>query len=229
MAELVSAIQAEGLSKVFQRRAVLKNVNFEVTSADCVAILGANGCGKTTLLRCLGGAIQPSSGTLLWYGQRVGRRSRIRRLIGYVAHEPHVYPRMTVRENLVFAARMNDVHDPRRRVNALLEQTELAPVADQLSASISRGMRQRLMIGRAIVHDPPILLLDEPFSGLDSHGREWLVGLIRLHALRGTTVCFTCHCADIWQQLAQRTVLLQAGELLDGPQHRCVADRSTAA
>jgi heme ABC exporter ATP-binding subunit CcmA len=211
--EIVNAIQTSGLTKVFQGRTVLRNVDLEVAEAECVALTGANGAGKTTLLRCLCGAIRPHSGTVLAYGQDTRTNRQIRHLMGYLAHEQQVYPHLTVRENLVFAARMTDVHQPSRRVDELLEQTALRLFADSFPTSISRGIRQRLAIARALVHDPRIVLLDEPFTGLDRQGCEWLAQWIGQMRDRGRTICFTTHDPEWSRRLARRALCLQAGEL----------------
>ena len=213
MTKLVNAIQTTGLTKSFQGRTVLKKVDLAVAAAECVAVTDANGSGKTTLLRCLCGAIRPDSGSVRWHGNAPHSSPHLRRLIGYVAHEQQVYPHLTVRENLVFAARMTDVQQPRRRSDELLEKTGLQRYSDRLPTSISRGMRQRLAIARAMIHDPRIVLLDEPFTGLDRQGCDWLAQWLGQLSQRGRTVCFATHNAELSRRLARRILCLQAGEL----------------
>ena len=207
------AVQTTGLTKVFRGRTVLKNVHLELAESDCVAVTGANGSGKTTLLRCLCGAIRPDSGTVRWFGNEARTSPHVQRLIGYVSHEQQVYPHLTVRENLVFAARMTDVQHPLERANELLESTGLQASMDQFPTNISRGMRQRLAIARAIVHDPRIVLLDEPFTGLDRQGCDWLAQWIERQSDRGRTVCFATHNVEWSRRLAHRVLCVQAGEL----------------
>lgn len=211
----MSAIQTTGLTKILHGRVVLRDVCLEVAEADCIAVTGANGSGKTTLLRCLCGAIRPTSGTIQWYGHQSCVSAKVRRLIGYVAHEQQVYPHLSVRENLVFAARMSEVLNPLQRADELLETAGLALVSDQLATRISRGMRQRLAIARAIVHDPRIVLLDEPFTGLDSQGCDWLAQLINELCQRGRTVCFATHQIEWTRRLARRVFRVHAGEVHD--------------
>lgn len=218
MTEIVNAIQTIGLTKVFQGQTVLKNVDLEVADAECVAVTGANGSGKTTLLRCLCGAVRPSSGTVLTYGNEPRTSPQVRRLIGYVAHGQQVYPHLTVRENLVFAGRMTDVDEPLRRADELLEKIGLQLFSARLPTSISRGMCQRLAIGRALVHDPPIILLDEPFTGLDRQGCDWLAQWIEQLSRRGRTVCFATHNTELSRRLARRVLCFQAGELQQSTQ-----------
>jgi heme exporter protein A len=205
------AIQTNGLSKVIARRVVLRDISLALRSAECTAITGDNGAGKTTLLRCLCGATQPTSGSIWWYGRTSQPAADIRRLIGYLAHEPQVYPSLTVGENLVFAARMNALSQPRQRADQMLEAVGVQHVRDQLASCISRGMRQRLAIARAIIHDPAILLLDEPFTGLDSQGCNWLSGFIDQQRGLGRLVCFTTHQSRWCRELAGRILHLEGG------------------
>jgi heme ABC exporter ATP-binding subunit CcmA len=213
------AIQATRMSKDFDGRAVLRKVSLNVAESECIALAGANGSGKTTLLRCLAGASRPNTGTVLWYGQEAISNPDARRLIGYLAHESCLYPHMTLRENLVFAARMSDVPMPAERADELIESTGLVNSRHRLPTQVSRGMRQRLSIVRAMVHDPRILMLDEPFTGLDSNGTEWLVGLLRDLRTRGRAVCFATHDLKLSQRFTDRVVSLKSGRLLD-----CVAE-----
>ncbi len=159
MTEQPPAISARRLSKRFGARRVLDAIELQVAAGQCVVLTGANGAGKTTLLRCLASLLRPSDGEVRWFGQSSADPAA-RRLIGMVAHETRLYPHLTLRENLVFAARMHDVAGPRRRADELLAAVGLAAHADRLPPALSRGMRQRAAVARAILHDPPILLLD---------------------------------------------------------------------
>jgi heme exporter protein A len=207
------AIQATKLSKTLGGRRVLRELDFQVAEGETVAITGPNGSGKTTLLRCLASLSRPTAGEVQWFGHRASAPAAVRRLVGMAAHETFLYPYLSARENLVFTARMYDVHDPERRADQLIHSVGLSRHADRWAAKLSRGMRQRLAVVRALVHDPPILLLDEPFSGLDEAAAHWLADMLLDLRARRRTVCFTTHDPHAARSLADRTVHLQSGRL----------------
>jgi heme exporter protein A len=216
-----SAIQARQLSKSLGGQMVLREIDLQIAAGEFVALMGDNGSGKTTLLRCLAAIARPTAGEVRWFGQPAAAQPDQRRLIGMVAHESRLYAHLTLRENLIFAARMCAVSAPAQRADGLLEQIGLRSLADRQVRQISKGMRQRLALARALIHDPPILLLDEPFSGLDAAGRDWLAGVLREQRASGCAVCCVTHDEEQTRQLADRTLILRDGSLA-GPHH--VAD-----
>jgi heme ABC exporter ATP-binding subunit CcmA len=207
------AIHATRLSKAFGSRTVLSRVDLEVAEGEAVALCGANGAGKTTLLRCLASVTRPSAGEVFWFGRPAAGCASARRLIGMVGHEASAYPHLTVRENVIFAARMYDVPHAVQRADDLIRAIGLQSHAECLTARISRGKRQRLALARALVHEPSILLLDEPFSGLDAEGTQWLIALLESLRDRGRTICFATHDRQLAERQADRIVLLQGGRL----------------
>ncbi len=213
MAERVIAIRTLDVSKDYGHRAVLRQINLQIARGQCVALTGKNGAGKTTLLRCLASAIRPTTGCVQWFGESVGSAPKLRRLIGMVAHETRLYPHLTLRENLLFTARIYGVRDALRRASRFLDEVGLARHADRLPSEVSRGMRQRVAVARALIYDAPILLLDEPFSGLDAGSGEWLSE--RLHQLRskGRTICFSTHDQTKAVRLADTVFDLRMGQL----------------
>jgi len=176
-------------------------------------VLGANGAGKTTLLRCLAGLTPPRSGVVLWFGKSPQRHPELRRSIGMVAHQHWTYRELTPRENLLFAAQMYGLVDAVSRVEQLLAEADLQRNADQPTGQLSHGMRQRLSICRALVHDPAILLLDEPFSGLDDDGQQWLRLLLLQLQSRSRTICLSTHNRELADDLADCLFRLDKGKL----------------
>jgi ABC-type multidrug transport system ATPase subunit len=207
------AIEARGLSKAFGPRTVLEPMDFQLLCGEAVALVGANGTGKTTLLRCLAGATSLTSGTVLWFGRLSPANAAARRLMGWLGHEGSLYLHLTVRENLLFAARMYGVPRPAQRLAELLRSARLQPHADRLARTLSQGMRQRVAILRSIVHDPRILLFDEPTAALDADGRDWLVELLRERIAGECALCFASHDSDFVRDLADRVLLLSRSDV----------------
>jgi heme exporter protein A len=222
------AIEARQLSKSFGRRRVLDELDLDVARGESVAVTGANGAGKTTLLRCLASVLRPTTGSVRWLGRLAAGDPAARRLVGMVAHENRLYPHLTLRENLVFAARMYDFPKPLHRADELLAEIGLRAFAHQLPAELSRGMCQRLAVARAVVHDPPILLMDEPFTGLDAAGAEWLLGQLQDYRARGRTICFAIHDERIVRTLADRILEVGMGRVTPRDAERYGGSRQRA-
>jgi ABC-type multidrug transport system ATPase subunit len=159
-------IRAQGLTKRFGAKRVLAPLDLDVSAGDCLLVTGPNGSGKTTLLRLLSGLVAPTSGEL----EVAVDRSRV----GLLAHEPLVYRELTPLENLDLFGRLYRVRERRERIGMLLERYDLWDVRHERAGAFSRGMLQRLALCRALLHDPELLLLDEPFNALDAEGVELL-------------------------------------------------------
>jgi heme exporter protein A len=172
------ALEARNLSAVRGNRVVFQGVNLTLASGEIVALVGCNGAGKTTLLQCLAGALRPAGGEVLWHGEKDRKGPAARKLVGFVGHESSLYLALTALENLLFAARMWGIDAPEKRAAELLSMVGLEDHAAQTTARLSRGMRQRLAIARAVIHGPTIVLLDEPFTSLDVDGRTWLTAFM---------------------------------------------------
>jgi ABC-type multidrug transport system ATPase subunit len=204
-----AAIEARGLSRRFGPVVALHPLDLDVPAGRVLAIVGANGAGKSTLIRLLAGLGRPSAGTVAIGGAEGERRAR-RARVGLVAHATMLYPALSARENLLFAGRLFGVADPAARAAELLAAFELEPVADRAVGTFSRGTAQRVAIARALVHDPAVLLLDEPFTGLDVRAAERLEGLVA--ALRGRhTVVLSSHDLPRAARLADQGLALAAG------------------
>ena len=210
-----SVVRAVGLSKSLGLRPVLTDVCLDVAAGDCVALTGANGTGKTTLLRCLAGETRPTSGSIEWFGQSTGAVAVPKQRIGVVAHDTRLYPDLSARENLLFAARMCRVPDAGQRVDECLQRTGLIRQAHRSPAQFSRGMQQRLALARALIHDPDLILLDEPFTGLDQAGTEWLCDLLRAQRDRGRALVLATHDRLVITALAARVALLSGCRLTE--------------
>ena len=210
------ALQARGLEKRFGTVAALRDVDLELAPGQCLAVLGPNGAGKSTLLRILAGLARPTAGQLRVAGrdQQALRRGTARALVGYVGHATLLYSELTAHENLVFAGRMHGVAEPGRRATELLETQGLAHVAERRAGTFSRGMSQRLSIARALVHDPELLLFDEPFTGLDRAAADALAE--RLAALRdGERSCvLVTHELHQASRLASEAIVLAYGRVV---------------
>jgi len=206
-------ISAAGLVKSFGRVAALRGIDLDVRPGESLAVLGANGAGKTTLLRILATLDKPTAGRLEVAGlDALAKPAAVRARLGLVAHQTYLHAELTPAEDLRFYARLYGVPNTDARVAALLEMVGLALSAGARVAHLSRGQQQRLAIARALLHDPPVLLLDEPDTGLDSHGLAVLESLLRSER----TVVFSSHNRAWATSFASRVVELANGRITDG-------------
>ena len=212
-------VRVERVTKRFGMQPVLRPISFAVNAGERVVLFGANGAGKTTLLRILATLSRPTSGSLMIDDLPVeGRTQVVRQRIGVVAHQTYLYPELTAAENLHFFGRMYDVPDIATRINSVLERVGLAARRDDRVQTFSRGMQQRLSIGRAMLHQPTVLLLDEPDTGLDLSGQRVLAAVIEEQATVGGSVLVTTHNLPFGLAVADRVLLLERGRLvLDRP------------
>jgi len=223
----VAALEARGLEKRFGPLAVLAGVDLEVPAASVLAVVGPNGAGKTTLLRILAGLARPTAGSV-----RVGApgrdRRRARGAVGYIGHASFLYPALSARENLFFAARLYGVADPAGRARALLAEQGLDAVAERPAGSFSRGLAQRLAIARGLVHDPEVVLLDEPFTGLDPGSALQLAARIRRLRADGRAIVLVTH--DLAQAAARgdRAIVLVRGRVVHASERVSAAELEAA-
>jgi heme ABC exporter ATP-binding subunit CcmA len=216
------AVEAIGLAAVYGRTPVLRDVDLAVAEGESIAVMGPNGAGKSTLLKCLVGAVRPAAGRVCWFGETTTRRDRVRRQIGFGGQECGLYAELTALENLLFAGRMNGVAKIHDRAAAALAEAGLETQAHRPAGQLSQGMRQRLAIARALVHEPRLIVLDEPSSNLDAAGRLWLERMFESWRRTGRTVCFASHDAAQSGSFSDRIVHLDAGRIVaiepaDGP------------
>ncbi len=208
-------IQVDHLVKRFGAKTVLSNLDFQVEEGEFVALMGPNGAGKTTFLRILSSLMKPTYGTVIVAGYHLPAQSAaVRSRMGIVSHLPLLYGDLTAEENLRFFGMMYSVLDLKTRISSVLDLIGLANRKADLVRTFSRGMQQRLAIGRAILHDPAVLLLDEPHTGLDQDACEMLDRLLREVAATGRTVVMTSHDLARVQDLARRFDVLSRGKIV---------------
>jgi ABC-type multidrug transport system ATPase subunit len=227
-----TGIRFENIEKRYGGLAALRRIRFEIAPGECVALAGRNGSGKTTVLRIAAGLVRPSSGELTFpsaAGASAGAAPvalkteaiRAKGTAGFVAHATMVYDELTAEENLLLFARLQQTPDAPSRVDKLLHEVGLFDRRDSLVRTFSRGMRQRVAIARALLHEPSILLLDEPSTGLDPQGVGWLAATLRQLRDAGCTILMSLHGESEISMLATRAIRLDAGLI--------VADTRTGA
>jgi heme exporter protein A len=205
-------IEVRSLVKAFGLKPVLRGLNFSVQGGEFVALLGPNGAGKTTFLRILATLSKPKLGEVRVGGFQLPQQSaQVRRRLGVVSHQPLLYGDLTAEENLRFYARMYSIQNAAERIQTVLELVGLYPRRRDLVRSFSRGMQQRLAIGRAVLHEPEILLFDEPHTGLDQDAAAMLDEVLRTIAAGGRTVVMTSHDLLRAARLADRVDILSKG------------------
>ena len=205
----------EGVGKTYDGRRALTDVSTAFAPGQVSAVLGPNGAGKSTLLGIVSTLVTPTAGRLRWDGAPLGRGSLARARIGYVGHEPGLYGDLDARENLILFARLHGVADPEGRAQAMLARVGLGDVAPETPArAFSRGMQQRLALARALLHEPALLLFDEPASALDPAGAAWLGGELRAERAAGRIVVLVTHDLDAAGPIADRVLILRRGRVV---------------
>ncbi len=208
----MSAVSAEGVWKFYGDFPALRDITFQVEPGACLALLGRNGAGKTTLLRILAGLLRPARGAISIFGEDA-RRRETRRRIGVLGHGIAIYDELSAFENLRLFGRLYALPDPRKSAMEWLERTGLERVKDGLVREFSRGMRQRLAVARAFLHDPGVLLLDEPFTALDDRAIAILQTLLRQALADGRTIVTSTHQLREALELATQVALINRGRL----------------
>jgi heme exporter protein A len=220
------AVEARGLTKVYGRQRALAGVDLTLRAGEATALLGPNGAGKSTLVGILSTLVSPTAGSVR-YGGSDGGDDALRATIGVIAHESHCYGDLTGYENLVFFARLYNVPDARAAAEALLTRVGLRDAAGRAARTYSRGMLQRLSVARALVHQPRLLLADEPFTGLDRAGVTLVGELLAEERARGCIMVVVTHDFDAVASLVDRVVVLARGRVAHDA--AAPAPRTTAA
>ena len=208
-------LAAVSLERSFGHVRVLRGIDLDVRRGDVLVVVGPNGAGKTTLLRVLAGLARPSAGEVRVLGRKLERTApEARRPIGFVSHQSLLYDDLTLAENVAFAARLYGMARPRAAAMHALQSVELAERAHQRPRELSRGLLQRAAVARALVHDPLLLLLDEPFTGLDVPAAERLRELLVERQRRGLGLLLVTHHLEEAWDLATRVAVLSGGRWL---------------
>lgn len=225
-------IDTHSLTKRFGPHEALIEIDLHIGAGERVILVGPNGAGKTTLLRMLAGLTRPTSGRIHLAGIELDRMNpTVRRHVGYLSHRSLLYDDLTVEQNLAFYARLYSVSDSEARIEVLLDQFDLSVRRHHLVRTLSRGMKQRLAIARAVLHRPSLLLLDEPYTGLDPLATDLLNVHLRELSARGCTIVMSTHRLDAPALIrtGQRMVVLNRGRMVfDGPYDDTFVDRYRA-
>jgi heme ABC exporter ATP-binding subunit CcmA len=209
-------VSLKSVSRHYGRRRALNDVSFTCPAGEVIALVGPNGAGKSTLLSILSTLVTPTSGEVR-YGVHTARTAgaSLRRCLGWLGHDLQLYPELTARENLTFFARLSGAVDADASVRRALELARLDPRADDPVGSFSRGMRQRLALERALIHDPQLVLLDEPFTGLDRASTDALAVRLRTLASQGRVIVLATHDVSLAEGVVDRAVVLRDGRMAD--------------
>ncbi|MCI0439078.1 MAG: ABC transporter ATP-binding protein [Chloroflexi bacterium] len=208
------AIDIQGLSKSFGRAAVLRDLDLQVPWGETLAVLGPNGSGKTTLIKILATLTKPDAGKVRVAGGDISRAGKsVRRLIGVVTHDTLLYEGLTAYENLKFFARMFGLDGIEGRIERSIERMGMASRLHDRVSTLSHGMKKRVSIARALLHDPPVLLMDEPESGLDQEALALLDDVVTDRTIPYRTVVMTTHNIERGLQLGSRMAILSRGRI----------------
>jgi heme exporter protein A len=207
----VPALDADGLVRAFGGRKAVNGVSLALAESDCLALFGPNGAGKTTLLRLLGGLLKPTRGVTRLHGTPLPGPAETRRLVGLISHHAMLYPALTVRENVRFAAECQGVPDADAATTRVLERLRVRDREHMAVRFLSRGLQQRVSIARALVHGPRLVLLDEPYTGLDEVGALAFTDALRDLKAGGATLVLVTHNLVEGLSLATRAVIMRDG------------------
>ena len=208
-------IEVSSLRKTYGSVDALRGIDLKVETGEFLTLFGPNGAGKTTLLKILSTIIKPTSGKVTIGGMDLADANQdVRRNIGVISHKTFLYGDLTALENLIFYARMYELPDPEKRGRELIKEVGLGGREDHHVRTFSRGMEQRLSIARAIIHDPDIIYLDEPYSGLDQHASLMLANLLKKLHTPSRTIIMTTHNISHGLDISDRIVIQLSGRIV---------------
>ena len=205
-------IVVNALTKLYGDVTAVRSLSFDVGPGEVLGLVGPNGAGKTTTLRCLSGIIRPTSGSVVVAGHDVIQDSvAAKRELAFIPDEPHLFDYLTVEEHLRFIARLYGVADAPARIPALLAELELSDKMRTLPPELSRGMKQKLAIACGLLHDPRVLILDEPLTGLDPAGMRRMKNTIAERARAGSAVILSSHLLNLVEELCTKLLVVSRG------------------
>jgi ABC-2 type transport system ATP-binding protein len=220
-------IHVAGLTKSYKDLVAVRDLSFDVAPGEVLGLVGPNGAGKTTTLRCLAGILPPTSGTIAITGHDLQQEPvAAKRQLAFVPDEPQLFEYLTVEEHLQFVARIYQVSDAAARAPELLNELELTEHRQKLPGELSRGMRQKLAIACGLLHEPRVLLFDEPLTGLDPVGIRRTKDTILRRAREGAAVVLSSHLLHLVEELCTGVLIIGRGRRLAyGPLASIVAER----
>ena len=211
-------IKTKNLTKVYRGLRAVDNLNLNVKQGIIFGFLGPNGAGKTTTIKMLAGVLQPTHGTIIINGMDISKEpSEVKRCVGFIPDRPFLYEKLTGQEFLRFIAGLYNL-DHRRslddRISELLELFELSHWSDELIESYSHGMKQRLVMCAALIHQPKVIIVDEPMVGLDPRAARLVKDIFKGQAEKGTTIFMSTHSLEVAQEVCQEIAIIQAGKII---------------
>ena len=212
-----NAVSIRNLSKAFGKTPVLKNLDLDLKKGEFTVIFGPNGAGKTTLLKLIATLIEPGEGSLIINGlDSAEEPEKVRKEIGMLSHESYLYGELTAEENLLFFGKMYGLgkQELETRTAYLLKEVGLETKADERVSTFSRGMKQRLSIARALIHEPSLLLLDEPYTGLDPKASSVFEHILKSPSFEGSSKIMVSHDLERGFALCDRILVLKAGRIV---------------
>lgn len=210
-------IDAVELTRTYLRRAVVDAVSFTIEPGEVLGYLGPNGSGKSTTVKMLTGMLEPTGGRVLYRGANIRHHLlEYKRILGYVPEEPYLYPYLTGREYLQLAGRLRDLPEKilDRKIDALLNSFSLFEHRHSPISSYSKGMKQKVLITAALLHDPEVLIFDEPLSGLDVTSAMVFKNLIRVLARKGKIILYSSHVLEVVEKICTRVIILRQGKVV---------------
>ena len=207
------AVELSCVIRKFGRRRAVNGVDLALHAGECLALFGPNGAGKTTLLRLIAGLLRPTEGGVRVNGHSLRDDPAVRAMVGLISHQSMLYRALTAHENVVFAARLYGVPRPADAAMRALERMRIADRADAPVRALSRGLQQRVSIARAIVHEPSVVLLDEPYTGLDAAGGAALTDMLQVLRASGAALLLVTHNVDEGLAVASHAAIMIEGRI----------------